>query len=153
MDRSLAACSVSRSDTMVLEAVPRGIRDRRQQVHRTPFRPSALADRRRTGPSALCPDFPRHFRRCAGWIETPACNLKAKIAANGQVSRALSYLSTALDWASHRGKFTKIGAGRKRALRTPVVRDVHDPPTEDPRITGMRERVLSVVECRTTTSA
>ena len=40
----------------------------------------------------------------------PARPLKGKKTANGQVSRALSYLSTALDWASHRGKFTKIGA-------------------------------------------
>lgn len=76
----------------------------------------------------------------------PVRPLKGKETANGQVSRALSYLSTALDWASHRGKFKKIGAGRKPALRTPVVRDVHDPSTDDPTITGKRERVLSVVE-------
>lgn len=76
----------------------------------------------------------------------PARPLKGKKTANGQVSRALSYLSTALDWASHRGKFTKIGAGRKLVLRTPVVREVHDPSTDDPTITGKRERVLSVVE-------
>ena len=72
--------------------------------------------------------------------------IKGKCTANGQVSRALSYLSSVLDWASHRGKFTKIGAGRKGALRTPVVRDVHDPSTDDPTIAGKRERVLSVVE-------
>lgn len=80
----------------------------------------------------------------AGYL--PVRPLKGKATANGQVSRALSYLSTALDWASHRGKFTKIGAGRKPALQTPVVRDVHDPSTDDPTITGKRERVLSVVE-------
>jgi integrase len=76
----------------------------------------------------------------------PVRPLKGKETANGQVSRALSYLSTALGWASHRGKFTKIGAGRKPALQTPVVRDVHDPSTDDPSIKGKRERVLSVVE-------
>ena len=29
-----------------------------------------------TGTLRLCPGFPRHFRRCAAWTETPACNLR-----------------------------------------------------------------------------
>jgi integrase len=76
----------------------------------------------------------------------PQRPIKKKKTANGQVSRALAYLSTVLDWAAHRGKFTKIGGGRKHRLTTPVVRRVHDPSTDDPTITGKRERVLSVVE-------
>lgn len=76
----------------------------------------------------------------------PKRPIKRKKTANGQVSRALAYLSTVLDWAAHRGKFTKIGAGRKHRLTTPLVRLVHDPATDDPTITGKRERVLSVKE-------
>jgi integrase len=76
----------------------------------------------------------------------PRRPIKKKKTANGQVSRALAYLSTVLDWAAHRGKFTKIGAGRKHRLTTPVVRRVHDPSTNDPTITGKRARVLSVKE-------
>lgn len=79
----------------------------------------------------------------------PRRPLKGKTTANGQVSRALSYLSPVLDWAAQRGKFVKIGAGRKRRLKTPVVRLVHDPSTDDPTITGKRTRVLSVVELAT----
>jgi integrase len=76
----------------------------------------------------------------------PRRPIKGKKTANGQVSRALAYLSTVLDWVAHRGKFTKIGAGRKHRLTAPVVRMVHDPSTDDPTITGKRERVLSVLE-------
>ncbi len=76
----------------------------------------------------------------------PRRPLKGKTTANGQVSKALSYLSPVFDWAAHRGKFAKIGAGRNRRLNTSVVRLVHDPATDDPTITGKRTRVLSVVE-------
>lgn len=76
----------------------------------------------------------------------PRRPLKGKTTANGQVSRALSYLSSVCDWAAQRGKFAKIGAGRKRRVNTPIVRLVHDPSTDDPTITRKRTRVLSVGE-------
>ncbi|MGR3607633.1 MAG: tyrosine-type recombinase/integrase [Sulfitobacter sp.] len=72
-----------------------------------------------------------------------------KQTANGQVSRALSYLSPALDWAANRGnKYGKIGAGRKSSLNIAELRRVHDPASTDPSIKGKRERVLSVKEIR-----
>lgn len=72
---------------------------------------------------------------------------KGKTTANGQVSRALSYLAPVLDWAAHRGrKFEKIGAGRHTRLNVAELRLVHDPASDDPTIKGKRERVLSVEE-------
>lgn len=50
------------------------------------------------------------------------------------------------DWAAHRGKFAKIGAGRGTKLATPLVHLVHDPSDSDPTIVGKRDRVLSVDE-------
>lgn len=79
----------------------------------------------------------------------PVRPLKGKNTANGQVSRALSYLSPVLDWAGHRGqKYGKIGAGRPARLITPELRRIHDPATDDPTIRGKRERVLSVPELK-----
>jgi len=69
-----------------------------------------------------------------------------KKTANGQVSRAMSYLSSVLDWAAHRGRFAKIGAGRLVKLAAPSVHLVHDPSDNDPTIRGKRDRVLSVDE-------
>lgn len=84
--------------------------------------------------------------RCANGYK-PLRPLAGKDSANGQVSRAMSYLAPVFDWASHRGKkFRKIGAGRERVLTTPVVRLVQDPSVDDPSITGIRERVLTVQE-------
>lgn len=72
---------------------------------------------------------------------------KGKTTANGQVSRALSYLAPVLDWAAHRGrKFGKIGAGRTSQLNVADLRRIHDPSTDDPTIMGKRQRVLSVEE-------
>ncbi|MDB2579286.1 integrase family protein [Tateyamaria sp.] len=77
----------------------------------------------------------------------PVRPLKGKATANGQVSRALSYLSPVLDWAAHQGrKFGKIGAGRPNRLNAPELRRIHDPASTDPTISGKRERVLSVEE-------
>lgn len=77
----------------------------------------------------------------------PVRPLNGKNTANGQVSRALSYLSPVLDWAAHRGrKFGKIGAGRAIRLDVAELRRVHDPASCDPTITGKRQRVLSVEE-------
>jgi len=77
----------------------------------------------------------------------PVRPLNGKTTANGQVSRALSYLSPVLDWAAHRGrKFGKIGAGRATRLELAELRRIHDPASDDPTIKGKRERVLSVEE-------
>jgi integrase len=79
----------------------------------------------------------------------PVRPLNGKTSANGQVSRAISYLSPVLDWAAQRGrKFSKIGAGRARRLEVAELRRIHDPATDDPTIKGKRERVLSVEELR-----
>lgn len=77
----------------------------------------------------------------------PVRPLAGKATANGQVSRALAYLAPVLDWAGHRGrKFGKIGAGRATRLEVAELRRVHDPASDDPTITGRRERVLSAEE-------
>lgn len=77
----------------------------------------------------------------------PVRPLRGKTTANGQVSRALSYLSPVLDWAAHRGrKFGKIGAGRSSRLDVPELRRIHDPASDDPTIKGKRERVLTAEE-------
>ncbi len=62
--------------------------------------------------------------------------------ANGQASRSRSYLISVLDWAAGRGRFSKIGRSRFPKLSAPDVRIVHDPASEDARITGKRKRVL-----------
>lgn len=78
---------------------------------------------------------------------TPVRPLKGKTTANGQVSRALSYLSPVLEWAAHRGtKYRKIGAGRENRLDVADLSRVNDPAIDDPTIKGKRERVLSVEE-------
>jgi len=78
---------------------------------------------------------------------TPVRPLKGKTTANGQVSRALSYLSPVLDWAAHRGrKFVKIGAGRPTRLNLAELRRINDPASDDPTIMGKRERVLKADE-------
>ncbi|MBO9432544.1 Arm DNA-binding domain-containing protein [Sulfitobacter sp. R18_1] len=88
------------------------------------------------------------FGRAANGYQ-PVRPLKGKDTANGQVSRALSYLSPVLDWAAHRGrKFDKIGAGRATRLDVAELRRVHDPATNDPTIKGKRQRVLSVEDDR-----
>lgn len=72
-----------------------------------------------------------------------------KTTANGQASRALSYLSTVFNWASHRTpRFQKIGAGRSPALVLADLSVIHDPSIEDPTIRGERDRVLTVEELR-----
>ncbi|WP_171091280.1 tyrosine-type recombinase/integrase [Ruegeria sp. HKCCD9179] len=77
----------------------------------------------------------------------PVRPLKGKTTANGQVSRALSYLSPVLDWAAHRGsKYQKFGAGRENRLSVADLSRVNDPAIDDPTIKGKRERVLSVEE-------
>ncbi|MGP6089501.1 tyrosine-type recombinase/integrase [Antarctobacter jejuensis] len=86
------------------------------------------------------------FGRAANGYQ-PVRPVNGKNTANGQVSRALSYLSPVLDWAAHRGrKFGKIGAGRATRLDAAELRRVHDPASDDPTITGKRQRVLSVEE-------
>jgi integrase len=70
-----------------------------------------------------------------------------KTSANGQVSKALSYLRTVFNWASHRTpRFVKLGAGRKPKLILADLAVVYDPSIDDPTITGGRDRVLSVDE-------
>jgi integrase len=69
--------------------------------------------------------------------------LSGKAEANGQVSRARSYLMPVLDWASHRGKFRKLGRGRPSKLSLVDLHETHDLAADDPKITGSRDRVLS----------
>ncbi|MCX7567136.1 integrase family protein [Sulfitobacter sp. F26169L] len=66
--------------------------------------------------------------------------------ANGQVSRARSYLMTMFDWAAHRNKFHKIGLGRRRKLDLVDVRQTYDPSIDDHSITGERDRALDHLE-------
>jgi integrase len=66
-----------------------------------------------------------------------------KETANGQASRALSYLKTVFDWASQRGKrFAKLGAGREINLNLADLSIVQDPALDDHKILGVRDRVL-----------
>ncbi|MBL3705978.1 tyrosine-type recombinase/integrase [Sulfitobacter sp. BDSS02] len=72
-----------------------------------------------------------------------------KSTANGQASKALSYLRSVFNWASNRTpRFQKIGAGRTPALAVADLSVIHDPSIDDPTITGERDRVLSVEELR-----
>ncbi|WP_026759179.1 tyrosine-type recombinase/integrase [Sediminimonas qiaohouensis] len=72
-----------------------------------------------------------------------------KSTANGQASKALSYLRTVFNWASNRThRFQKIGAGRLPALALADLSAIYDPSIDDPAITGERDRVLSVGELR-----
>jgi integrase len=50
------------------------------------------------------------------------------------------------DWASGRGKFARLGAGREPPLPVLDVRTTFDPAREDPTIRGERDRVLSEEE-------
>lgn len=65
-----------------------------------------------------------------------------KPSANGQVSRARSYLMPVLDWCSHRNRFHRIGSGRHVRLTVVDMRQSHDPAVDDHRITGFRDRAL-----------
>lgn len=72
-----------------------------------------------------------------------------KTSANGQAAKALAYLRTVFNWASHRTpRFVKVGAGRKPQLLLVDLLAVQDPSIDDPKITGERDRVLSVAELR-----
>ncbi len=62
--------------------------------------------------------------------------------ANGAAARALAYLRSVFDWASHRGNFEKENAGRDQHLELPDLAKIHDPSIDDPTIVGIRERVL-----------
>lgn len=68
--------------------------------------------------------------------------------ANGQASRARSYLGPVLDWAAGRKAFSKIGASRSPQLTVVSLATTHDPATDDPTITGKRDRVLSEAELK-----
>lgn len=70
-----------------------------------------------------------------------------KTSANGQAAKALAYLRTVFNWASHRTpRFVKVGAGRNPQLLLADLVAVQDPSIDDPKITGERDRVLSVME-------
>ncbi|MGJ8547635.1 MAG: tyrosine-type recombinase/integrase [Sulfitobacter sp.] len=72
-----------------------------------------------------------------------------KTSANGQASKALAYLRTVFNWASHRTpRFVKVGAGRIPQLLLADLSTIQDPAIDDPMITGGRDRVLSVAELR-----
>lgn len=71
---------------------------------------------------------------------------KGKSSANGAAARALNYLRPVFDWASHRGRFIKEGAGRDPRLELPDMGNIHDPSIDDPTLEVKRERVLSQEE-------
>lgn len=71
-----------------------------------------------------------------------------KSTANGQASRARAYLSPVLDWAAGRKGFSRLGSSRSPALAVTSLSTTHDPATDDPSITGRRERVLSEAELK-----
>ncbi|SHL97077.1 Phage integrase family protein [Roseovarius pacificus] len=71
---------------------------------------------------------------------------KGKKTANGTSARALAYLRPVFDWACHRGRFTKEGAGREQRLELPDLSKIYDPSIDDPTLEGVRERVLSQTE-------
>lgn len=72
-----------------------------------------------------------------------------KTSANGQASRALSYLRTVFNWASGEGKeFKKLGASRAQRLGLADLYEIADPADLDPKITGKRERLLSPTEMK-----
>lgn len=62
-------------------------------------------------------------------------------AAPGSASRGLSYLRTLFDWAANRGKFAKIGSGRKVPIELQEVQNIQKPA--EPR---RRERTLNITE-------
>lgn len=65
-----------------------------------------------------------------------------KPTANGQCSRARAYLMAVFDWAAGREKFRASGLKRLPVLSVPDMRDTADPASDDPSITGKRNRVL-----------
>ena len=71
-----------------------------------------------------------------------------KMTANGQVSKARAYLGPVLSWAAGRKPFQKAGAHRKPRLDVPSISETYDPASEDPTITGERDRVLTEEELR-----
>lgn len=66
--------------------------------------------------------------------------------ANGQASRARAYLGPVLDWVAGRKAFQKLGASRMPKLPVASLATTHDPASDDPTITGKRERVLTEAE-------
>jgi integrase len=78
----------------------------------------------------------------------PMRPINGKSTANGQASRARSYLMPVFNWAAGRRSFSKAGAGRIPKLQVISVEDLHDPSSTDNSITGDRERVLSEDELR-----
>lgn len=69
-----------------------------------------------------------------------------KAKANGQVSRARSYLMPVLDWCAHRNRFNKIGLGRPIKLDVVDLRQTVDPAADDYDIKGVRDRALDHLE-------
>lgn len=70
----------------------------------------------------------------------------AKATANGQVSRARSYLMPVFDWCAHRHRFRKAGLGRPIKLELADIRETIDPAVYDYSISGKRERALDHLE-------
>lgn len=70
-----------------------------------------------------------------------------KTTANGQTAKALAYLRTVFNWASNRTpRFLKVGAGRMPELNPADLSVIQDPSIDDPKVSGERDRVLSVTE-------
>ncbi|CAM3286611.1 integrase family protein [Paracoccus nototheniae] len=74
--------------------------------------------------------------------------LSGKVSANGQVSRARAYLSPVFDWSANRKRFRKIGFGRRVPLPVIDLTETHDPASDDPAITGRRDRALDQHELK-----
>jgi integrase len=71
-----------------------------------------------------------------------------KTSANGQASRARAYLGPVLDWAAGRKGYSKIGASRNPRLLVVSLATTQDPASDDPTISGKRERVLTEEELK-----
>ena len=69
-----------------------------------------------------------------------------KVKANGQVSKARSYLMPVFDWCAHRNQFKKVGLGRQVKLDVVDLRETHDPASDDYDIKGVRDRALDHIE-------
>lgn len=72
--------------------------------------------------------------------------LSGKDSATGQAAKARLYLKPVLDWAARRGRFRKLGACRPETITAPDLFEVADPSSDDPTITGARDRVLTQQE-------
>ncbi|RPE66985.1 phage integrase family protein [Pacificibacter maritimus] len=119
---------------------PAGPRTKRTQAGRVIERVfKALLDRPVSSISV------EEFAKCVNGYEAVK-RLGAKNTANGQASKARLYLSPVLDWAAGRNTYSKLGSSRLPLLKVVGLENIHDPASNDPQISGKRDRVLKQEE-------